>query len=479
MHISPIDVPDNDSKELEFLCETDKSLMVSLRYNLTCCISEKSIGKLKYYVFDKSISSKRKTISLFDFDEEKKEITTHNYVGFIGLKNDEHHITINIHSRFDNAELLNDTHNNTKDYFLYYMLLKTLGVSLSNLPPECDITTDSHLHLLMVLFPELLINAFSKGLFRKYVTRYTNDSIIRGRINIKRHIRLNMCPPQAQIACDSRQLSSDNNVLQLIRHALEKIDRDVLGHYLLTSNAQIRNIVEELKACTSSYNQNDRRRVIVSNIKTVIHPLYHEYSELQRLSMAILHDEDLSYSEHSNSSPYGIFFDLSEIWENYLAILLKPLGYSHHIYKGNNKYLLSSMSSTKEKYFKIIPDFVKEGDNNYIADAKYIRLNEYFSKKKKDHGEDDQNDRDVGIIYKTITYMHSYSCHDGFLFYPVNVDKEVYPHFEFIINDTDDKIHVIGLNIPLSTSTNSFSDYIKTILTSENEFIDMVRKLSR
>ena len=471
MDTSLINTKDNSERQITLEnSEEDKSIYDLLNNFSSQPVCKKSIGSLHYYVFEQSGIHKDSKISLFNVYKDKNDktiIKTNNYAGFIGAKNREHHITLNIHSRFDETE-------KTKDYFLYYILFKTQGINLSNIPPECNITLDSYFHLLMLLFPELLVNAFAKGVFRKYVTKFTNGNFIQGRINFKRHIRLNMCPPQARIACDSRQLSADNDVLQLIRHALEKIDRDILGHYLLTSNERIRNCVEELKAYTSSYSPNDRRRVIVSNLKTVIHPLYQEYSELQRLSMAILRDEDLTYSEHSNSCPYGIFFDLAELWESYLATLLKPLGYTHHVYKGkNNKNLFNDYS-----WPVIIPDYVKEGKKNYIADAKYIRLDEYFSNKLKS---DKSDDRDIGIIYKTITYMHSYSCHSAFLFYPVNFDTH-FPNkdsdiFKLNINDTNDIIHVIGLNIPLSCNSINFKDYVKKISDNEKTFIDKVKEI--
>lgn len=282
------------------------------------------------------------------FTRFKGGIWTTNLMGFLSYKGHP----IEVSSRF--------TPEDGKDYFLYYMLQRVLHLNVFNLPhPSSE---DQTLDFLMFLFPKMLKEALSQGLFRQYQNREFNDDRVRGTIDVGRFIRRDI-PFLGKVAYRTREYSSDNNITQLIRHTIEHLRHHALGQGLLNNDPDTRAGVQQVVAATPTYNPHDLRRIINANLQPLSHPYYTKYRDLQQLCLRILRHEGLSYGDNGEAI-YGILFDGAWLWEEYINTILSPLRFDHPRNKEKAEGIPLFANSDRLCY----PDFWKKG---FVLDAKY------------------------------------------------------------------------------------------------------------
>ena len=180
-------------------------------------------------------------------DETINSITTNNVVGFIGIGSDgkgKSKVDIRIHSRFSSTE--------KNDYFLYYMLEKTMSINQFNWDTSSSKDGPQVFDFLLFFFPKLLKEAMSQGMYKKYVYHEYNDANIRGVIDVNRHIRLNI-PANGKIAYRTREFSYDNPVTQLIRHTIEFIRRKSFGKSVLHNDPDTEGYVQQIIQATPTF----------------------------------------------------------------------------------------------------------------------------------------------------------------------------------------------------------------------------------
>ena len=371
---------------------------------------------------------------------EGKLLQTNSIVGFIG-RNKTH---LSIHSRFaDNGE---------NDYFLHYMLQKVAKINLFSLQHTMD--DDNVFDFLLYLFPLYLKKAITQGVFRQYVTHNYNDANVRGVVNVNWHIRFNE-PFNGKIAYSTREYSYDNDLTQLIRHAIEYIKKYAGGNEILNVDSNTKNAVSQIISATPSYDYNKRQNIINRNLRPIAHPYYFEYTPLQRLCLQILRHEELKYGQKEDEI-YGVLINAAWLWEEYLAIVLEDK-FNHYMKDSGPRFALF-----KPNKQQIIPDYLSL-DKKIVADAKYIPLDE-----KKYYEENSSSA--TAIYYKTITYMYRFCSNTGYLLYPYPGEKPS-PITEEIKTEIDGvnggSITKLGLGIPSGCS--GFDDFVLK-MTEEEQF---------
>ena len=368
-----------------------------------------------------------------DSEGKPTKIRTGNVMGFIGYKDTE----IRIHSRFDvkdnNCEKAND-------FFLYHMLAKVFHVNLFNLDTTSN-KKNNILDLLMVMFPQMLKDAMSQGLYKEYRTYKYNDARVKGTIEVNRFIREDI-PFQGKVAYRTREFSHDNKILQLVRHTIEYMRHHPWGHGLLNNDMDTRSNVLQIVNATPTYSKRDLMKVLSDNRRPVSHPYYTKYRALQQLCVSILRHDGLQYGEEKDKV-HGILFDGAWLWEEYMAVVLREQ-FDHF----TQKSAFDLFKSPEEKYFqKIIPDYLSKGwtdgedaNADAVADAKYMRLEDRLKL---------QGEQAYSVYYKTIMYMHRFNSKKGLIFYPMEPDADGSRHDikELSIAGTDSKIYMCGFRI--------------------------------
>ena len=427
--MSRITVCDNSYSEL--LTETQITALSSY-----AGISLRELNKREknLLIFPHSLGANEDDIgsqTLFDIAGGK--LKTGNAMGFFCIDG----VQVAIHSRFDESE---------KQYFLHYMLQKVFGINILNL--ENHMGPDELWEFLIYVFPYCLLRALRQGLFRAYRQYDCNDSKVKGAIDIARHLKLNL-PFAGKIAYRMREYSSDNPVMQLIRHTIEFIKLDKRRAVILSRDDEIKNAVYLITEATPSYNAQDRNKVIFQNLRGQNHPYFTEYTFLRDLCLRILRHDKVSTGNDDNNIR-GIVFDGAWLWEEYLATLLKPLDFEHPENKTGKgrRYLFTDNSG------RIYPDFIGEKS---VLDAKY---------KHRDASNASREDR-----FQLISYMHVLQKNLGFLLHPTRNDCTV--TFNKELNGYGGKMGTITFCVPQGSDWMEFCYLMKD---AENVFSSNILK---
>lgn len=356
----------------------------------------------------------------------KAILETGNIVGFIGMNGQ----SVSIHSRFSKNE---------EDFFLHYMLQKVLCINVVNLPHGT--TKEQIFDFLLYLFPKLLKEALAQGIYKEYKRNEYNDANVRGTIDINRHLKTNL-PFNGRIAYRTRELSYDNHITELIRHTIDYISKTPFGKMLLENDAETHASVAQIISATPSYSRQEREKVIKNNAKIINHPYFFRYTSLQKLCLRILRHEKIKYGTKKDKI-HGVLFDVSYLWEEYLASILTKQGFKHP----NNKKRIGRIYLAKHELPRY-PDFYREEDN-FIIDAKY----------KSDINRDD--------IHQMITYMYRLRGRNGTFIQPSDrtCPKKSY---DLLGYGTECNSTLQKYFYPISQITNDYRQFIANMVLSEN-----------
>ena len=392
-------------------------------------ISEKPIGKLNLddnpnlLIFPQNLEEYGDKIGKEYVCETKEgKLCTGNIMGFIGYGDTK----IRIHSRFAQGE---------DDYFLHYMLRKVFSINLFDLKYHAD--EESIFDFLIYLFPAFLKRAMRQGLYKEYQTREYNDANIRGRIDVARHIRMNI-PFAGKVAYSTREYAYDNHVTQLIRHTIEFIANHNYGGGILQNDDLTKDAVSQIREATPTYSQNERRKVVNQNLRPISHPFFSEYRHLQRLCVQILRYEEIKYGRNEDEI-YGVLFDGAWLWEEYLNTILKDCGYIHP----HNKISQGRVSLFTDGSGHRYPDFYKEG---IVLDAKY---------KRYAHLELQSIDGDD--LHQVITYMYILEAKHGGFIVPWQHSLEDFDSRTKILNGYKGSMKIYGIIV--DTPAHNYEDY--------------------
>ena len=258
----PIFCSDNDKVNLELPNDIEHELADGV-FSLLCCFQSKSLKQLcgdnqnllVYPPDFDDIPDKIGEETLFSFDPVSKKLATGNLVGVLSLRSqDGLCVQMSINSRFDSSG---------RQYFFCYMLERVLGLHLVD-PPVGSSANGSGFDISVFLFPKALCAAMSKGVFRAVKTMRRNDDILSGGVDIDRHVQENV-PFKGTVAYTSRERDGDNDLMQLVRHAIEYIASCPLCSVLATRR-DVRDAVAMVRAMTPTYSRSRRQVIIHRNV---------------------------------------------------------------------------------------------------------------------------------------------------------------------------------------------------------------------
>lgn len=355
------------------------------------------------------------------FTIEEDRLKTGNIMGFIGYRDTQ----VSIRSRF----AMNDNH----DYFLHYILQRVFAVNLFDLKFGTD--TEGVFDFLIYLFPSYLKRAMRQGVYKEYQTRNYNDANVKGRIDVARHIRQNI-PFTGKVAYTTREYATNNHVTQLIRHTIDYIAGHPYSGNILYNDEETRDAISRIIQATPTYNRNELRHIINSNLRPVRHPYFNEYCNLQRLCLQILRHEEIKYGHDDSNQIYGILYDGAWLWEEYLNTVLKDIGFRHPKNKtgeGGKRIFADKIGREKS-----MPDYHRY---DMVLDAKYKR---YF----------DWNDILIDDRNQLLAYMYLYETENGGFIVPVENSDKILTR---PLNRSSGTMSIIGMNV--AANCNGFKDF--------------------
>lgn len=412
---------ENELADLDSL--NDKSLQEILDENPDLLVFPHSLGG-----HDDEIGEQR------IFTMRNKKLYTYNIMGFLGVND----TSLTIHSRFGSKA-------EDGDYFLHYMLQKVFALNLFNLNITSD--TESIWDILLICqLPYYLGKATSKGIYKEYVSRQHNDPKLRGRVEVSRHLKINM-PFTGSIAYRSREHDIDNRITQLLRHTIEFLKNKKIFSKILQSDRSFREYSRLIEGVTPSYSRLARIKVIADNRKIVNHPLYRDYEVLRKICLKILRREGLKNGTDKDKVS-GILFDGAWLWEEYLHTITGPAGYIHP----ENKKKLNCIYLYDNDTGKRFPDFYHKSKTT-VLDAKYKR------------------DFDRSDTHQLISYIHVLAADHGYFINPSEHDSLD----SRSLNGAGGQLGIYRMKIP--AFSRSYADFSKQMEDTEEKLRGFISSL--
>lgn len=378
--------------------------------------------------------------SIFTIDKKNRTVKLHGYVGIIKANieiDDENNedlekktrkdVTITIGSRFDSGK---------DQFFLNYIFSKIMnfkGKIFEDMDPDVSPETNWDI-LFVIIFIKYFEEANKTGFYRKYRTFEYNDSKLKGKIDITRHINLN--PLQnGKIAYSTREFTVDNSINHLILLASDLLEKKHNKVYknIIKEKPDLRRAINELKVKIPNYRSIDPRSVLKDTSKTITHPYYHRYEGLRKISIMILRRLGYNIFQESGSAVAGVVIDMASLWEDFLKTAIfndLELENYYEIKTQDERGILKSNDSSESNFKrKIKPDFTvckKNGENieyKAVFDAKY---RETWGMNVFKNGDKDES-WDSGVredVFQVMAYMLALNCDIGGVIFPVNIESK-------------------------------------------------------
>lgn len=398
---------------------------------------------------DSSIRGNRKI-----FETEGKNVKSNNLIGFIGINTE----TIIMESRFQS-----ENHN----HFLEYLLLKVMNLNVVNM--EIGFGKENNIYrILEYIFPLFLKEAMKKGIYKEYKHFKYNDLNLKGRVDIKNHIKTNT-PFSGNISYTTRQYAQDNDITQLIRHTIEQI-KSTHNEVFIQSmrDFETKTYINQIYEITPSFKRANKQKIIYKNKnKKLYHPYFTEYGTLQEYCLMILEKREHGVGENLNKI-HGILFDVSLLWEEYIGLLIKDnFSLTNNIKKIGREHLF--IDNSNRYVGSIYPDFIGIGQySQIIADAKYkpesnIRAEDY---------------------HQILSYLFRFNRNTGVFIYPKKDNNRDEDKMLHLLNGMrmdgptiQEDIIVNKLSFPIpNMDSNDFNKYSQEMNKSEKL---LMKKLSK
>lgn len=246
--------------------------------------------------------------------------------------------------------------------------------------------------------------------------------------------------------------SINNPINRLVRLTIDVLEKDSRYRELFNSDDKLFcEAVQQIKQYIGTGDIANRGEIIKDNLRPVSHPLFQCYKTLQKLCLAILRHEKLTFG-HDDNNVHGILFDGSWLWEEYLAKIM-PSGIVHSDNRNRKNRLYALAEGTWEWY----PDFYRKGDMvnaSIVIDAKYKNL-----------------DCGVGASdqHQIVSYMYVLKAKMGGFVYPCARDCDNVKHDCLgDLNGFGGKIYKFG--VPVSPNASGYSEFVERMGKVEEVF---------
>lgn len=279
-------------------------------------------------------------------------------------------------------------------------------------------------------FCSLLFEQIHQGLIRIYQNEENNLPVIRGRILLNEHLKINTAHKE-KVYCSYDELQVDNEYNQAIRATLRLL-------FTHANNIRLRQRLNELLFIFSDISD---RVVTSSDVKKLpLNRLIKRYEHVLQMCEWFLSglSPDIYAGKHQVLS---LLFDMNRLFEAYIGRVLRKVAVSEGMKlreQGPQKYLAVE-KTTNKNIFLMKPDMTlmdKLGNPKVIFDTKWKLL--------------DSTDNKYGIsqadMYQMLAYAQRYECNDVVLIYPQHKAIELLvPTFNTIIGDIT--IHIWTVNL--------------------------------
>ena len=310
------------------------------------------------------IKEDKKLYDVFSLDFNG--IKPKNTCGFLKINNQEYFIIPKITDE-------NETNLNIFIYmfiFAYDIKIKNEDISqLQNIKYN-------FLKIFIKFFSDTLFEELKKGVSKKYINKEENLKVLKGKYLIKENFS-NFY--HQNIYCQFDEFSMDNELNQFFFYAIK-----IFKKYSNTQN---------LFRCESIFDEVEYKHIDIDRLKIKFDRLNHRFKKSFDIAMLILKSLS-SQVDNSKNESFTFLFDMSEVFEKFIANLYKQIDSSTKVQIENNYENL-----------KLKPDILTD---SLIIDTKYKLV-----KNKEDLKTNDK--------YQMFTYGINFKRKETMLLYPKHI----------------------------------------------------------
>lgn len=348
--------------------------------------------------------------------------------------------------------------------------------------------------LLAFIFVEQIEHACRKGLYRRYRTYECNDSRVKGKIDITRHIRLNPLN-NGKIAYSYREYTIDNDVNKLIFTAytyLQKRYPDTMKS-LEKRRKTVGECMSKFRNIMQPASRQEAQKLVQRERRKITHSVYHDWEEVRKTAIILLRHMGISVENDKDKAQnkiHGVLINMNWIWEKYLESILKDKLKEEYCLKAQHEKKIFFLNGEGQGKRTLKPDlciFKKENVNTntpvLILDAKYKNA---WSKAAVGEEFEESVREDC---FQILSYMYGFGCNKSGIFCPVVEAEEEAPKLlDYTIrkdetNRKDGKFYLLPLQIPKSenkipkSENNNFKNFKRKIKKSEGKFATQVKQI--
>ncbi len=357
-----------------------------------------------------------------------------------------------LHSRFDTDKQYN---------FTNYILSKALQLN-SRVFPDMRIqrNRDEALTLLLaVVFVEQIREAFKSGMFRCYRNFENNDSRVRGRIQVERHIKQNPIF-NGKISYTYREYTADNDINRIILTAYDHLahKKGSFMRSLLNSpkNRTVKDFFIQLGNITSPASRQEVQQLLKTNKQKIHHSVYRKWEFVRKTAIQILRHAGIRTYESGHNEISGVLIDMTSAWEKYLEQVLNR---EFHFEAQHSESILDGKRHLR-------PDFLDE--KKIVLDAKY--KNSWSNAVEKNVDSWDRED-----TFQILSYMYVFECNIGGILCPARKEQAKDDTYDIHKNLHGKKVSLLPLIIP--DNSTSFASFTAAMEKSEEALRKRIREL--
>ncbi len=404
------------------------------------------------------MNEKNKKPSLFSYGV--KDVFTKGYCGVISLSINGSDVTVTFDSRFDK--------NNS--FFLLHVFEVAFGIKGMVYD---DMKVDGKReyawdYMLMLLFLKQAHDAFKNSVYKEYREFDHNDSNIKGRIDIARHIKENMLN-NGKVAYSTREYTPDNYVNILILKAFDRLQkkyRSAISNYIKEDDV-IGKGFNTLKVEISSYQDLSDDLILKKTNRKIVKNVFIKYEDLRQTAVFILKRYGVNGFVQNSNRSNGILIDMPGLWEQYLHKMLfyKMDEKSEKEYRQDPYHILFEETDgiPGKPMRDVKPDYlINYQGRKYVFDAKY-KL--YWSNALKN----DEWDKSRDDVFQVMSYMYLFGCKYGGIVFPYDGDDNPSSIRKYYIGGgqengialTKEQMILIPIRIPQEDTWLRFKDKIQ------------------
>ncbi len=350
------------------------------------------------------------------FTLDWKDLKTKQYCGILNFNNQDFYILPKIANHNDEQNL---------NIFIY-MLMYAYDIKLSNEQiASCANQKHNILEVFVQMFASNLLAELKKGIYKEYLTKQDNLSVLKGKYLINENLKHNFT--KNKIYCEYDEFSHDNTMNQFFYYAVKHLQKFVKDKKLL-------------KQCELIFDEVEYRQIDINKLgKVHFNRLNSRFKTSFEIAILLLKQSIPLFSQDKKS--FAFLFDMNILFEKFIARMVKSMDVSAKI-------------QNKDSFGDLIlkPDIILQ---NQIIDTKYKKIKSIEDIKQSDK-------------LQAFAYGINYGVDNIMLLYPRHLDEIKH---DLVLGKDDKKIELKIRSIDLNFSGNDYKEYI-------NEIIERVENLN-